>query len=1571
MDSGNGTPAPSFPQSPHDLRSTTTCPYCFTPSHGASRCASCGLDLTNPRLAEVFALSTSSADLLTQRGRLLAELRAEQDAVVAPAAPVAAGPVVGAEPVAEGEPGAEAEPETEPATASAAEMPPLPQLPTQPQLHPQPQPGSIAGAWLDPSIRLQPRPVSAEAAGATPATPATPKRSGIQLAMLITGIGFLAVAAIVFVTVAFVLFDLAVKAIITAAITAGVVALASWLQHRKLTATAEGVAVLGVILLLLDAWAIPALGMLRLDRADPALYWGVALALLSALFFGWWRWSGLATPKLMVALAPLPALALLVAWAAGIPLASNLAWALGLAAAALASAAVARLWHREDPLPTGITLTLGLVATLLVPTVLGFAAEPSATIGVAIVALGVAVAAAVLIALWAAQATPSAVFAPFANIAAVLASVVLLAFGGRVGVAVARLLPDAPGLFFEPQLAGSGLALPFLVGAALGWRAVAARQQQLQRTGLVGAYGAAIVAVVPACVVLLQLGNAALTHLRHGVEAPVHGSLLVTSIVTALVCFVPLFARSLGMARVAASLGGVMIATAAAALPGTAVGAVLSLVATGGVATLVATRFTLPTKPSLLRMFGVATLATSLAIVQAFRGVAEPLPTALFAAAALSLLVARLLRPSVPGVGLSVFAIVAATVGWGNAAIWFMVHPDAHVTTEWWLCTVAVLLLTGVFLVVAAAAATFRLPNGEAVAFAAFGLGLAALNLFVLPFATNSADRSYVAVGTAQFVIAPLVVAAVIWDARATTAPKPRAAGTVAFVAVAPLLTSAALFTTRPLVVEGWEGWGFALGALAIFLATALVRRFVAGAVATPPTEYVALLTTLSALASAVFAAQPDAEWPWAVFAIACATPLLARAWPDPVMPKWAGVAPWLSAGALAVLGPWLVAGEIPEALSVLVAAPTLLALVLVAAIALARADRYRLAALQAAIATALALTLATGALLSDWRLAPTAPVAFTLGAAAVLAALLLRPRGRAGGQAWPWLRVVLAAFGGLAAFLGLAALALQLLDGLAVGGTIAGWLAATVFVALGVLGPLLAVAPVTRILLSATPEIAPELRRALLIGAGAVALLASAIVTVGIAAETARPVDAVGALFGVATALATMTAVFGTSARELLGRHTLSVAWLAAALVAGGAHAAFVATDAPGPASQLPLVVVAVLGAGALVTAKAARPLLPLAAWLVLAALPLTEPGLGLWWPVIAAGIPAVAVAALTLVRFRRDAKATPSLDLLTLLLPLVIAALLAETDLIKFGLLLSALAGLVAAFSMTLPRDRTAWGPIARAGTTVASVAAFLWLWPGSDELLVAVPIALAVALFLAGLWLLLDRAPRANSIHERGGYALAAPIGFAITSFSALAAQPLAAGVVAVGAAAACVAVCALAGRRSRSDVLWACLGLGAVSLWTATLAVTSDVAATDAWVVQPLCLAAIAIGAIAMRSKASIRSWPALGIQVIVSLAVAITAENSLPTWWRIGLATMLIVAAILTGALLRLQAPLLIGIVAAVLHVSVMWRMLLPPIAIPWWTWLAAAGILLVFVAATYEARLRDARKLAQGIKSLR
>lgn len=77
--------------------------------------------------------------------------------------------------------------------------------------------------------------------------------------------------------------------------------------------------------------------------------------------------------------------------------------------------------------------------------------------------------------------------------------------------------------------------------------------------------------------------------------------------------------------------------------------------------------------------------------------------------------------------------------------------------------------------------------------------------------------------------------------------------------------------------------------------------------------------------------------------------------------------------------------------------------------------------------------------------------------------------------------------------------------------------------------------------------------------------------------------------------------------------------------------------------------------------------------------------------------------------------------------------------------------------------------------------------------------------------------------------------------------------------------------------------------------------------------------------------------------------------------------------VLWGFRARLQAPLLIGASVLVVHaVALLW----PWIAVAYeattvWLWVAAGGALLVFVAASYEKRIRDARAAASAIRSLR
>lgn len=74
-----------------------------------------------------------------------------------------------------------------------------------------------------------------------------------------------------------------------------------------------------------------------------------------------------------------------------------------------------------------------------------------------------------------------------------------------------------------------------------------------------------------------------------------------------------------------------------------------------------------------------------------------------------------------------------------------------------------------------------------------------------------------------------------------------------------------------------------------------------------------------------------------------------------------------------------------------------------------------------------------------------------------------------------------------------------------------------------------------------------------------------------------------------------------------------------------------------------------------------------------------------------------------------------------------------------------------------------------------------------------------------------------------------------------------------------------------------------------------------------------------------------------------------------------------------GAVGRLQAPLVLGAIITVLHAVTAFRQQLAVVAgvVPWWVWLALAGTVLVVIATTYEARLRDAKRAAASIRSLR
>ncbi|HWU10933.1 MAG TPA: hypothetical protein VN520_32040, partial [Streptomyces sp.] len=137
--------------------------------------------------------------------------------------------------------------------------------------------------------------------------------------------------------------------------------------------------------------------------------------------------------------------------------------------------------------------------------------------------------------------------------------------------------------------------------------------------------------------------------------------------------------------------------------------------------------------------------------------------------------------------------------------------------------------------------------------------------------------------------------------------------------------------------------------------------------------------------------------------------------------------------------------------------------------------------------------------------------------------------------------------------------------------------------------------------------------------------------------------------------------------------------------------------------------------------------------------------------------------------------------------------------------------------------------------------------------------------------------------------------------------------------------------------------------------------------------PVSVAAFTVGWLRRRRDPAASSWtaygPALSMTMVPSLVVAWTD----PHWLRpllLGVAALVVT---LVGARLRLQAPLVVG--GSVLALDGLHE-LAPHVvqvfdALPRWAPPALAGLLLLAVGATYEQRLRDARRVRESFGRMR
>ncbi len=210
------------------------------------------------------------------------------------------------------------------------------------------------------------------------------------------------------------------------------------------------------------------------------------------------------------------------------------------------------------------------------------------------------------------------------------------------------------------------------------------------------------------------------------------------------------------------------------------------------------------------------------------------------------------------------------------------------------------------------------------------------------------------------------------------------------------------------------------------------------------------------------------------------------------------------------------------------------------------------------------------------------------------------------------------------------------------------------------------------------------------------------------------------------------------------------------------------------------------------------------------------------------------------------------------------------------------------------------------------------------------------------------------------ETAGYALAA-VGLSL----AAADLPLA-------ALACAVAGVLMAGTALRPDRRWAgYVGTGflLVASWLRLLA--SDITVVEAYTV-PFSLVLLAFGWWRARSRET-SSWVAYGSGLASSLLPSMIAMLAGAGWVRPLLLGAVSLTVLLAGARLRLQAPALLGgltLAAVALHELAPWIAQVV-VLVPRWVPMAAGGLLLVVVGATYEARLGDVRRLRAAVGRMR
>ncbi|MFE1646472.1 SCO7613 C-terminal domain-containing membrane protein [Microbacterium sp. P01] len=1657
-----------WPSSATDLIDTHLCPACFTPITEMT-CRQCGLVLGDPRAARLVELGRRAVDIDHERRAVIAEIRRAHAA--APAAPVAppAAPV-----------------RAMPAPATPAPATPAPAIPAVAT----PVPVNAWGELPPPHIDDL-RPAVAPGATAEPVVaiepPAAPprrprRRLSVPVLLLIVGVSLVGVAAVFFLLLAWFVAGIAVRALIIAGVTAATIATASFLRRRELTATAEGIAVLGVILLALDAWAVRANDLFGAGATRPAVYAGVAALVVGVLLRVWARLSRLRAPDLVAVLALPTGLGLLVGGLSGLE--SNAAIVAGLLGASVGGMAhtLPPPWSaaraRADAVPERVTLAVVGVISLVGAAAVAAVSSPDSIVlplwsTVAIVGLSATHA----FLLRARTDAPAAADGMLSDADADdLAAKVETEASPEGGASDAAPVDGADELPWRGVLLAAVTTLGAVVAGMLGWQ-VAVRGELDLQTFFLGP----VIAVAVAALIDRLRGR---ERPRRELRVASIGATLIggTSLVIGVIMWAarashdlivawtpwqtPTFARSpLLTTGVDAALWSGLGAVAVAAL------------------LLVAPTLRRPGWRDARVVVAVALLLGA--------GVLSAIPAVVVGvgAAVATVAVAAVARHAQAARGWWIAAFLSATVA----------YLAGTTAPALWLVGVGVALAVPICLHVVAAA-----RGALAVRLTVSAVMVAAISAFVAPAAMAAASGSVVSATEVPFILlswialAALVLAAAAAPDRSTRSALTVSALTLIVVSfarlVAPLLPlspddagpgllgepvagiirSAALVALLTIVAVGrtpitgaaaragallvaplvgtgvfavLDAAGLAADSAPAIVGSAAATTWAAAIVGTratptPERRRVRALVDGGALATAAAVAMSAASdrW-WAVSVIAAAGfagASVCRGWAAPQAASLPGVfsttapgatvsaAPrrlliWPSIG-FATIGLWLWLA--PFAANLAGDAPTIEAYALppsIGLIVLAVLMTWLRRRAEATVAAVLGVTigLAMPALASwsgsDVRGGVVAAVATTL-TLVVSWTPLRRTRGTAVATATSALVVS----------------ALVALERTIVGAALQGWWAAG-FVLLAYAAAFGFIAG-RRGRADASPEAAFALVvPPLAVGLATMSLIGQArhplVLTISIglaltlhlaaAARDRRPLGTITRWTAFGAALVLAGVGFGVGTVTTVEAVTIP---LALAVMAG---AALVLWRRPGTASER---AVWLGGLGLALLPSTTSAVEPVRVWLVIvgallaavgcavapasrtfrlaspSAMILTAGSLlmgaralfasdadALPWgdaAALVAGAGAVLVAAVSVWMTDDDrppiastvlAGAGAALLVATTVVQAARASGSADDDLPRTAItvLVAAVAGVAGAALLRLPRWRGLAAVTALGGLLGATIAAGLRFVAVADLAPVGIEPdlwALAGAGVVAAIGVAAIRSTRDHRVDLAAGAVFAVTVVlWALAGTLLLGADPLVDGIRAFVLTSALTAAGAFGVMpRDRLGIALPVASAVALVLFAVSALALHGVDPIEA-VTAPPALGLIVLGIRRLRSDATARTWPTLGPGLALLTLPSLALDVGPGELWRVVALGVVAIAMVLTGALGRLQAPLVLGSAVLLVHAGAqLWPWISQSyVAVPWWLWLGIGGAVLIVVAARYEKQMRAIRSAFTAVVSLR